>query len=295
MTRIIATSTGSGPGRCPPCSTGPGLSCDGSPARLAAAVGVVDIIARTAVSCDERPITVSGAFKAEPGSEFEQTLQDFHAYGAPFTSPPGAYEGHIDAPGGLGGAIAGGSARVTAADGKIGEDPDLVVQVIDPDRNALGAVILHRVERTSGGQGVRVVLKERHGIFTLEDRYNLSTMRRLRTLTIGDVIGKPISAVHAALHFLTASHEPNWWRLSRPNTPPELGTVDKDIGLVWPDEQKRSLDELLGIVDELYVIQSHTTAVLTFPDLETVGSSLTKSWRLTAGILRGETLVMTYP
>lgn len=242
----------------------------------------VDIIARTAVSCDERPITVSGHFKAEPGSEFERTLQDFQAYGVPFTSPPGAYDGHIHAPGGLGGAIIDGTARVMAVDGDVGEDPVLLLQVVDPDQAVLSAVTVQRIERNSGAQGFHIVFKEQHGIFTVADRINVSTKWRQRTVTIGEIVGQPISAVHAALHVLVDSHHPNVWRLSRPNTPPELGRVDPDIDIDFPAEKRPSLETILDIVNDLQVIQSHTPDVLKFPDLDTAGSAQIRSWRKAA-------------
>lgn len=255
----------------------------------------VDIIARTAVSCDERPITVSGHFKAESGSEFEQALHDFQAYGVPFTSPPGAYEGHIDAPGGLGGAIIDGRARVMAVDGDVGQDPVLLLQVVDPNQAVLAAVTIYRIERNSGVEGFHIVFKEQHGIFTFADRVNLSTKWRQRTVTIGEIVGQPISAVHAALHVLADSRHPNLWRLSRPNTPPELGRIDPDIGIGFPAEKRSSLEAILNIVDDLQVIQAHTPDALEFPDLETAGSAQIQSWRMAARILRSDDLVTTYP
>src|SRR3546814_18765506 len=70
----------------------------------------VDVIARCAASATVRPITITGRFIVGADDPFAEALDDFVAFGAPFASPEGVYEGAIDAPGGFGGRLDGAKA-----------------------------------------------------------------------------------------------------------------------------------------------------------------------------------------
>ena len=113
----------------------------------------VDVIARCAASTDERPITIKGELTAEPGSEFAKALQAFFDFGAPFTSPAGAYTGEIDAPGGLGGELVKASLKTSAVKGDVPDPVELRLQVLDPRGDVLGEAHVVKTELSQGGLG----------------------------------------------------------------------------------------------------------------------------------------------
>lgn len=196
-----------GSGELPPLSSRPGmvLHCqrqEGS----GGAWSTVDVIARCAASTKERPIVFRGALKLQPDSESEEAFRGAIAYGAPFQSPPGAFEGELDAPAGLGGPLTDATVYLAPPNRDLGDDPELHVQITSPEGAVLGAVDLDRVERSRGTEGVRVVLKEASGVFTLEDRYNLKEKPGSRYLTRNDYSGEPVAKVLPALTFLAHCH-----------------------------------------------------------------------------------------
>jgi hypothetical protein len=162
----------------------------------------VDVIARCAASTAVRPITITGKFVVDSGDAFAEALSDFHAFGVPFTSPEGVYEGEIDAPGGLGGRLEGATVTSFAATDDLGDNPELHLEVLDPAGAVLASADVERVERSEGAAGVRVVLQEVNGIFTLEDQYNLKERTGSRNIRLGGFTGAPVTAAHAALTFL---------------------------------------------------------------------------------------------
>jgi hypothetical protein len=122
----------------------------------------VDVVARCAASVEVRPITIVGDVVAEPGSEFESKLRDFVSYGTPFESPYGAYNGEIDAPGGLGGRLENVkivTLPVEDEDHGSSESRNLRAEILDPEGKVLGSVELDRVTRSQGADGVRVVFR----------------------------------------------------------------------------------------------------------------------------------------
>lgn len=115
----------------------------------------VDIIARCAASVQERPITVTGEFVAESGSDFEETLADFISYGAPFTSPEGAFQGEIDTPGGLGGRLNRAAITTLPVCGAVGDNPQLHLEVLAPDATVLAAADVDRTELSQAARPSR--------------------------------------------------------------------------------------------------------------------------------------------
>jgi hypothetical protein len=284
-----------GEGPMPPVGDRPGLvmSCiagDQATGRWT----VVDVIARCAASPVERPITVEGVLSLEPGSDAEKAYQDFLTYGASFTSPPGAYEGTIDAPGGLGGPLDGAAISVWSLP-EVGENPDLHLQVLDPDGHVLSGVHMRRVARSQGSDGLRVVLEEEHQIFSLEDRYRLDYSTGTRTLRFGDLVGKPVDAVAKALTFVSHCHPPNIGRLSIRHTPPEKGVADPNIGFLHEGAARQHVERMLSLVGMLVGFQKHSTTVITVPYLDTLSAGQIRSWWLADALLRGEAVVGTYP
>lgn len=256
----------------------------------------VDIIARCASSEQVRPITLSGTFVAEPGSDFEKDLKGFVEFGAPFTSPIGAYNGEIDAPGGFGGRIEGARVAALPVDGDVGANPELHVQLIDPVGAVVASADLIRTERSQGKEGVRVVLTEVNGAFTIEDRYSLGSGTNKRTLTLGALAGRPATIVHSSLNFLLNCRAPNIAQLSVRHTPPELGSEDPNWRFLdqVPDVVE-ALDHEMQAVEALITIQHRARSLILVPDLKETPPAQIRSWLTTAELLNTGEVSASYP
>jgi hypothetical protein len=255
---------------------------------------VVDVIARCAASPQERPITVEGHLRLEPGSAAEKAYRDFLTYGAPFTSPAGAYYGEMDAPGGLGGPLEGATMSVGSVL-DIGDNPQLYLEVLDSDGKVLGGVNLNRVDRSQGTGGVRVVLEEEHQVFSLKDRYKIDEGTGTRTLRFGDIVGKPVTAVAKAMTFISHCHPPNTGRLSIRHTPPEKGFADPNLGVLSDEEARAHVERIVKLVGMLVAFQERSSAVITVPDLDQLPAEQVRNWQFADALLRGHEAVGTYP
>lgn len=255
----------------------------------------VDVIARCAASTAVRPITIKGKFLVGSGDPFAEALSDFHAFGVPFTSPEGLYEGEIDAPGGLGGRLEGATVTSFGATSDLGDNPELHLEVLDPGGAVLASADLLRVERSKGTTGIRVVLQEVNGIFTLEDRYNLKERTGSRNIRFGRFTGAPVTAAFAALTFLTHCKPPNVGRLSVRHTPPERGVLDPNVGFAWPDDEAEHLAAMFRLTEDLLTIQKNTSAVVRVPDVDELTAQQVAQWRFVASVLRDEDVTRIYP
>lgn len=254
---------------------------------------IVDVIARCAASAEERPITINGVLQLEPGSDAEQAYRDFLTYGAPFTSPAGAYHGEIDAPGGLGRPLHDATVSVSSTL-DIGDNAQLYLEVLDPNGVVLGGVNLNRVDRSHGEGGVRTVLEEEHHVFTLEDRYNLTVGPSTRRLRLGDFTGRPVTAVAEALTFLSHCRPPNTGRLSVRHTPPEKGVLDPNIGVLHDDTEREYIASLAELIRMLAAFQQHTAAIITVPHLDQLPAEQVRDWQFAYMLLQGREAVATY-
>lgn len=257
----------------------------------------VDIIARCAASTDERPITIKGTFKAEPDSEFARQLEDFFTYGAPFTSPEGAFDGEVDAPGGLGGPLKGAIIRTgPTADQDLGKNPDLHLEVLDPEHVVLGAVDVRCVDRSQGIKGgARAILEEVNGLFSIEDRYDLKNSQVHRSLTFGDFVGVPAAVAHDGMKVVSQLRSPNRLRLSVRHTPPARGIIDASIGFVWDDEFLQYIGAVTRILETLAFLQQHASEPILTPEFGSLPREQFAAWRSAARLLRGEEVSGTYP
>lgn len=257
----------------------------------------VDIIARCAASTDERSITIKGTFTAETDSEFAHQLDAFFTYGAPFTSPEGSFDGAIDAPGGLGGPLLGATINTGPSPGHdLGANPDIHLEVLDPANVPLAAVDVRRIERSQGNKGgIRVVLEEVHGLFTIEDRYDLKNHRCHRFVSCGDFTGQPVTVVYSAMQVLSALHSPNRLRLSVRHTAPNRGLVDPNIGFDWDGELLRYIDAATRTLETLAFLQDHAREAILTPDFDAVSREQFDKWHRSAALLRGEEIAGTYP
>lgn len=254
----------------------------------------VDVIARCAVSVEERPILISGTFTADPNSCFANDLRDFVDYGAGFTSPAGAFDGVMDAPGGLGGPLVESTVRLLPLADAAGPDPDLLFESVSPDGAVLASTFVSRVDRSEGAVGMRVVLRQRNNLFTLEDRYRQDGNGR-RTMTFGDATGHPVREARDGYAFLRTSRPPNRVRISRVSAGASSGAYDANWDYAAPDdvsEALRVLGELVGLLADM---QEHTASVIRVPDLYEVTEKTRAHWQRVVRLLGGEDLVGTYP
>ncbi|WP_020578325.1 hypothetical protein [Actinopolymorpha alba] len=256
---------------------------------------VVDIIARCAASTEERPIAVHGHLKLERGSTAEKEFLDSLTYGAPFRSPERAYTATFDAPGGLGGKLEEATLSTWPHSADLGEDPELRLEVLDPAGLVLATVNVDRVERSQGTGGVRAVLAETNGVFTIEDRHNLVENSGRRTIAFGDFTGKPVGAVKTGLHFLGQCQAPNVLRVSSRHVPAEMGITDPNIGFVWDGAVGEALASTAHLIEILCSLQAHTATVIRTPDLGAVTSAQRRGWADAARVLSGEELATSYP
>ena len=254
---------------------------------------VVDVIARCAASTQERPITVEGHVRLEPGSDAEKAYQDFLTYGAPFTSPADTYYGQIDAPGGLGGPLEGAGISVWSLL-EVGDNPELYQEVLDPEGKVLGGVNLNRIDRSQGAGGWRVVLEEEHKVFSLEDWYKLDDLTGKRTFRLGDIVGEPVAVVAPALTFVAHCHPPNVRRLSIRHTPPEKGSTDAAVMLA-PEELRTRIERMAGLISMLAAFQQQASSVIAVPDLAGVADEQIREWQFADALLRGHEATVTYP
>jgi len=255
----------------------------------------VDIIARCAASASERPITINGTITAPSDSPLAEELKSFFAYGAPFTSPYGAFDGSLDAPGGLGGTLAGAALTVgPTSDAELGRNPDLHMQVLNPAGEVLGAVDVSRTERSRGAEGLRVVLTEVNGTFELEDRYSLDGGAD-RKLKYGTFTRLPVTVTQEVFRFLKALREPNLLRVSVRGTPAALGVTDPNIGFSYDEEMDQYLATTLDALEPLVALQGHARDLIRTPDLAAVTQKQVATWRAIARMLQGEVLTSSYP
>ncbi|WP_112236844.1 hypothetical protein [Kribbella monticola] len=256
---------------------------------------IVDVIARCAVSTDERPITIDGELTLKSESDAAAAHQDMVSYGTPFTSPAGAFNGEIDAPGGLGGPLKDATIRISGVLNDLGDNPEIYVEMMNPAGEVLAAVNLNRVERSQGVDGVRVVLEEENRVFILEDRYKLADRSGSRKLSFGDVIGLPVAAVAKALDFVLHCHAPNVGRMSVRHTPPAKGITDKNFGLLDDETVRDHIQRMYKIATLLARLQTHSSSIITFPDLDTETVGQLNYWRFAAALFDGQMPTATYP
>lgn len=255
----------------------------------------VDVIARCAASVRERPITVKGTLRATPDSDFAHALRDFVDYGAPFTAPVGGFEGVIDAPGGLGGDLTGAVASILPALGSAGQDPELRVESIDSAGTVLASTELVRTDLSTGEKGLRVVLRQRNGLFQIEDRVDPQTLMLKRQFAFGDFQGEPVIEVRDAFEFLATCGAPNSVRMSRLRAGSETGLADPAWSLPFPAEIEKTLLAIRPIIDALTSLQHHTTQVVRVPDIFKTTNDQMVEWQRAAALLEGEEVHLTYP
>lgn len=254
----------------------------------------VDVIARCAASPTERPIVISGQVNAKKDSALATALQDFRDFGTPFVTPAGAFTGSIDAPGGLGGPFTDASMRVIPLGDDVGEDPDLILESRSPDGEMIAQTEVTRIERSEGSKGLRVVLRQKNGVFTIEDRY-VAAEGGKRQFRFGDYSNEPAVEVRDALTFVASAAPPNTVNVRRKGTPSRTARIDPNWDITFPAETREILDAIAVPVNALAVLQQHTGTIVRVPDLTRTTIGQVAQWRRTAMILEGKEVIATYP
>jgi len=241
---------------------------------------VIDVIARCEASTTARPITMRGTFEADPEGEFGQEFRDFFTYGVGFASPAGSATLEIDAPGGLGGTFNNGTVQAWINDPDAEDGALLRAETLNLNGDVVATVHLTRAERTQGQGGVRVLLKEEHGVFAWEQRVLTTDLTGSRVLSLGEITGQPVAVVAPALRFLDSLREPNVVRPSDRYGASSAGVLDNsfatggtDSGGFWA-----AVTQLRLIADALETMQHHASTVVRMPDLQTVTQTAAESW-----------------
>lgn len=253
----------------------------------------VDVIARCAASCDERPITIAGKLNVEGNPGFAAAMKEFFEFGTPFTSPQGAYSGTIDAPGGLGGELVNATIRTAPAKGAdLGSNTELRLEILDPDGTVIVQADIDRTDRSTGTSGVRVVLAETQRVFELAFRGDVKKEIGHIEFTLLPVEGIPVSAVLPAVEVLGAFRHPNGYRISVRHTPGHLGKTAK-VPEATDTTMTDRMESLAKYLRLLHDLQQHTDTVITTPDLPRYAKDQLNGWFLAANILKGEPVTVT--
>lgn len=254
----------------------------------------VDVIARCAASPTERPIVVSGTLSAEIDSDLATAMQDFRDFGTPLETPLGAFRGSVDAPGGLGGPLKDAALRVFPLEDEVGEDPDLILEVRTPDGRSVAQTEVTRIARSQGAKGLRVVLRQKNGVFTIEDRYE-GLKGGNRQFRFGDYSNQPAHEVRDALAFVALAAPPNTVSVRRSGAPARSASTDPNWGITFPEEIREALDGARVPVDALAVLQQHTGTIVRVPDLAETTVAQVAEWQRAATILEGNEVIAAYP
>jgi hypothetical protein len=252
----------------------------------------IKVFARCAESLAERPVPLSIWITVEPGSDLQRDIEAFDKYGAPFTAPAGTTDAEIALPGGLGGAITGGSVRIEAPVGAPGTGHDIRLQVTDPVGEVIAETLVHMQPPTTGpsGTGVRGYGTEQHGAFALEVLTDLDAQTVSYTVHLGDLAGKPPGLVLPGVRLLREFRHPNGLRIARPYGPvthqPEL--------LPKGSDSIEGMGIIADLIEALAVIQDRTTTQVTVPDFAKLTMPEARPILHTADLIRGAAVTVPW-
>lgn len=254
----------------------------------------IDVIARCNASAAERPITVNGSFPVGDGSTAAQDWDDFMTFGTPF-STDGA-SGELDAPGGVGGSFA--DARMftgPADDSPVGDDNELLFEVLTPADEVAAAVEVDRVEVSRGALGgLRSILREVNGVFELENRFDLGKGSEKHELRVNSIDGLPVRVASRNIQFLSEMREPNRVRISQRHGSAARGVVTDRFAFERSEEATAGLEATRRILEVLQTLQLHTGTVIRTPDFKTVPSEQFREWRIAASLLSGNDITANH-
>ncbi|MER7607455.1 restriction endonuclease [Nocardioides sp. NPDC127503] len=252
----------------------------------------IDVSARCAESTKQRPITFTGHLQAEPGSKTAEKMKDFIEYGAPFGAPTGVLSGVLDAPGGLGGEVRDAAVKVWSHHPlETPNDDGLHIDVVSPLGAVLATVGVRRLDVTQGTTGVRVLLEEDNGVFSIEMPADPKTGNSVWTFTTNPPTGKPVGAVLPAVKFLASYCAPNSFRVRRRHGPAGKAPLEP---LRPAGELANRSQVMQDVLRLLASIQEHAGEIVTVPDVAELEKQL-RGWRFAAAVLTGAEVTETLP
>jgi len=237
----------------------------------------IDVFARFPQALEDRP--VGGSFTIvvrDPTSGVDLTdeLQAWVQYGRRFDVPVGALtDVHVDAPGGIGGAMpAGGHASIGA---RVVANPTadrMRLDLVDPQGSVLAGVTVFITSETEGADGrgreYQGIESERAFEFQLRlDRPEVASPRipaefGLRQL---ELAGLPAASVLPAIHFMTQASAPNRLRITLMKGPARVGGGEAPL-----ERDDMEYDELsLVFSQQLADLQPHTPVPVLLPEVVT--------------------------
>jgi hypothetical protein len=232
----------------------------------------------------DRPITITGKFVAESGTEESAALEDFYRYGSPLTykTLPGSFK--ADLPGGFGDELGEGIIRVVPIVAeRQSASSKLRLQVVDTEGDLLGESIF-LVSSTTGlaREGIRIIGSDPAGVLKLDMRGDLESGRFKLDLQYGDFTGKDPAEALPAVRLLKNLRHPNSFRIGLPR-----GPIEQDPTPI-PDVERPDFEGLERLLEALVTIQEHTAVQLMIPDFDRYGWTQASEIIRSALILRGE-------
>lgn len=255
----------------------------------------VDVIAKTAMSVQLRPITGTAKVTVKPGSEEALALENFMKYGSPLTLPAGHVDVELDMPGGLGGELSGGSLIVYPAGGVSEQNSQIRLFTRDSNDELIASVVLNR-EYTSTGvptdgrvDGLESLFRDSTGSLVVTSRFDSTSQGMSWQLGLDIPEGKVAVDVIEVLRLYASLQPPNEFGIAARFGP----LPDTGISTEPSEREAKAASQWRDIAEAIAVIQEHTPLRLHFPRLEEENQTLITSILNTARVLSGETLTMS--
>lgn len=234
-----------------------------------------------------RPIRKKFTLVPEVGSEDQQAIENFLAFGTPFEG----IRGVVTDSEGPAGTTHVGQAQFSfmAAKSNAFGIPALEVRVIGKARNVVSAIPVENVRRSSGvtSTGEWIAFGDPQGVFDIELQFGAPGKQASMTTTMSAATGKRPADVLPAVRTVASFVDGHSLVLGvRDGGPPIISDP-------WPlatDELQDILANVIPFLEALAEIQRHTLVQILVPDLETLLPGQRSEILRTARLLRGETV-----
>lgn len=253
----------------------------------------IDIFAKTALSIQERPITVDLRMRAAPGSTEEQSIKDFLKYGSPLDLPLGTVEADFDGPDVMQQPMVEGALRLHPASGSEDGEPQLRLVLFDQAGEQLTSLLVDREYTTHGQskdgfvQGLEAAFTDVSGCLSLLIRFDLEHQSTSMNFEISRPDGVLATDAFPALWaFRCLRREGNTFVLA-----PRFGPVVGDHMPAQGADEADAVRLWFDIAKSLTLLQEHTHVRLYFPeDLSNVSEGWIRSVCFHGALLNGQVL-----
>lgn len=246
---------------------------------------VESVVPKTAQSTELDPIWLEFSFLVESGSEEAQKVQDWHAWGIPFSDVPAETR-----------QVGGPLHEESPSSGLISfvlppnppTYPDMELLATAPDSQLRGHLLLRTEEVTRGvsGGGLRIVAASPSGVFRLEIRIGSKLQPDDTQMTFAPPVGKQPRQVRDDLTLLNSIELADTFELSVYGGP----VLVKGTGL-----SGASLAEvILPIATGLAELQASSINVFMMPDVSEVTVSQLEHFERLVDIYRGNAFTTTW-